>query len=108
MIMQPWQIRISGQSWTNDQVVTAHGLAVAGLLDDKHGFAISPWDGFTQLFTWCAVLLASARATPDSSDMDVLVQTVMNELSMIPIDSLLGSLSVPLPPPVGPPTDDEE
>lgn len=103
--MKHWQITWGNKTWSNDQVIVAHAIAVSGLVDGAvTGVEVSPWDGPQQLFAWLAVLVASGRlADGDTGAMPDLVAAAMDEISRAPLPMFVAALTEPLPAPTGEP-----
>lgn len=57
--MKPWTITFDGHTWTDDDVTTAHAVAVTEIIGDTWD-ACSPWTGPRALAAWIAVLYGSA------------------------------------------------
>lgn len=69
--MTPWTITFGDHTWTDEQVTTAHAVAVAELIGDTWD-AVSPWTGPKSLAAWIAVLEAARVGGKDAFETAVV------------------------------------
>lgn len=67
-----WQIKWDDNTWTDENVLGAHLVAVADLIGADSWTAVSPWTGIKALAAWCVVLLS----TTDGYDLDSALTAV--------------------------------
>lgn len=69
--MNKWRITWGDNSWTDSDVLGAHLVAVADLLEQDSWTSISPWTGPKSLAAWIVVLVASQGRDLDETIAEV-------------------------------------